>query len=311
MGAEQEARVHQRRRAKLSAQAGKRVRRLWAGVDARHVIDSWRERLPVAVAGLRRDQTSAAATADEYVAALMAAYSLEDEPLAVVLPAAYARTAADGRELTGLLMQPALATLVALKTGASERRALALGAATADLIARTQVGDAGRVADQVAQTMRPELTSWVRALSLPSCSRCIVLAGKTYRWKADFLRHPGDDCTAIPAPEAVAGDMATDPRAAFAAMDPAEQDRAFTTTGAQAIRDGADVAQVVNARSGMYTAAGRRLTRTGATRYGLAGRRLGARRGQAAFRLLPEQIYREASDRDDAVRLLRLHGYVI
>lgn len=71
----------------------------------------------------------------------------------------------------------------------------------------------------------------------------------------------------------------------------------FGKAGAEAIRSGADMAAVVNARRGMYTAAdGRKYTREAATR-----RRL---------RLMPEQIFREAKDRDDAIRLLRLHGYI-
>ncbi len=71
----------------------------------------------------------------------------------------------------------------------------------------------------------------------------------------------------------------------------------FGKAGAEAIRAGADIGSVVNARRGMYTAAGGRLyTRSGATR---------TRR-----RMMPEQIVREATDRDDTLRLLRLHGYL-
>jgi hypothetical protein len=65
---------------------------------------------------------------------------------------------------------------------------------------------------------------------------------------------------------------------------------------AEAVRGGADLAKVVNARRGMYTADGRLYTREA------AGKRP---------RLMPEQIFRDARDRDDAIRLLRLHGYII
>ena len=75
----------------------------------------------------------------------------------------------------------------------------------------------------------------------------------------------------------------------------------FTRAGAESIRQGADIAQVVNARSGMYTAAGRQLTTTAA--------RI---RGQGGIRLMPEQILREAgNDRDEAQRLLKRFGYLI
>ena len=57
------------------------------------------------------------------------------------------------------------------------------------------------------------------------------------------------------------------------------------------------MASVVNARRGMYTADdGRKYTREAATR-----RRL---------RMMPEQIFRETKGRDDAIRLLKLHGYL-
>lgn len=80
-----------------------------------------------------------------------------------------------------------------------------------------------------------------------------------------------------------------------------EQAKAFTVAGAEAIRSGADPARVVNARRGMYEAGGRLLTREATTRRGI-GR---------PIRLMPEQIYRDARDRSETLRLLRLHGYII
>jgi hypothetical protein len=134
-----------------------------------------------------------------------------------------------------------------------------------------------------------------------TCDRCLILAGRVYRWNAGFQRHPRCDCRHIPATEDVAGDLTTDPKAAFEAMPAAEQERVFGKAGAEAIRDGADMARVVNARRGMYTAGGRLFTREATTRRG-TGRRV---------RLMPEQIYREAEgNRGEAIRLLRLHGYI-
>jgi hypothetical protein len=60
----------------------------------------------------------------------------------------------------------------------------------------------------------------------------------------------------------------------------------------------------------VYTAGGRRYTREASTRRGLAGKRLGAARGRRAARLTPDQIFADAADRDDAVRLLHKHGYI-
>lgn len=84
-------------------------------------------------------------------------------------------------------------------------------------------------------------------------------------------------------------------------MDAAERRRVFGPAGADAIAEGADIARVVNARRGMYTAAGRKLTREATTARG-TGRRV---------RLMPEQIYAEAGgNRDEAIRLLKLHGFL-
>lgn len=109
-------------------------------------------------------------------------------------------------------------------------------------------------------------------------------------------------------------------------MDAAEQDRVFGKAGAEAIRDGADMAKVVNARRGMTTASvyGREvlITTEGTTVRGDFGRarrdgpliqRPGQRvRSTARVRLMPEQIYLEAAgDRDEAVRLLRRFGYIL
>ncbi len=99
----------------------------------------------------------------------------------------------------------------------------------------------------------------------------------------------------MPVGEDVPSDVTTDPRAYFDSLDREGQDELLGEAGAEAVRNGADMAKVVNARRGIYTADGRLFTREAA-------------RGRP--RLMPEQIFRDARDREDAVRLLRLHGYI-
>ena len=113
----------------------------------------------------------------------------------------------------------------------------------------------------------------------------------------------------------------------FASMSAAEQDRAFGKAGAQAIRDGSDIGQVVNARRGVSTTVlpgGHRITYTteGTTKRGLAGRRMGDFTKQAgsryrrtrSVRLMPESIYAEAArqgwDRSEIVRQLERFGFI-
>lgn len=204
--------------------------------------------------------------------------------------------------------------------------------------AATAVIDIARAAESAGTTAR-DVGGYVRMLNPPSCSRCAVLAGAFYRWNDGFERHPGCDCRHIPATEAIAGDLSVDPAAYFDSLPTAadldaqhpgmtvkarraaglvSQEDVFTQAGARAIRDGANIGQVVNARRGMRTAQvfGRdvQITTEGTTRRGLAHKRMRsarAHRGTTPVRLMPESIYQAAADRDDAVRLLRLHGYIL
>ncbi len=120
------------------------------------------------------------------------------------------------------------------------------------------------------------------------------------------------DCRHIPAAEDMAGDLTTDPYAYFRSLSSKDQARIFTEDGAQAIRDGADIYQVVNAHR---TAAGLTTLEGVQRRTGWAAERLhggplprGAR--PSMRRLSPEGIYELASDRDEALRLLQRHGYI-
>lgn len=267
----------------------------WAQVQAADIAGSWLQLLGRPLVTLAAGQTLAARGADDYVTRALDGQGAAPRPGGSVAPEAFAGVASDGRPLATLLQQPVVRTLTAIKAGAPVQRALTLGALDLDMIVRTQVADAGRVATGVAIAARPR-TGYVRMLNPPSCSRCAILAGRWYQWNAGFDRHPRCDCLHIPAREDRADDLRTDPEAYFRSLGRADQERVFTKAGAEAVRAGADVGQVVNARRGIYTAGGRAFTSAGS--------------GSAKARLMPEQIFRDAEDRDDAVRLLRLHGYL-
>ena len=170
--------------------------------------------------------------------------------------------ASDGRELQVLLEWPALTALTALSRGHTVDRAMAAGEAHVRMIAATQVADAGRVADQVAMTARPAATGYRRMLVGMSCSRCVILAGRWYAVNAGFRRHPLCDCIHVPGREDTTDDVRTNPTAYFESLSAEEQDRVFTKAGAEAIRLGANINQVVNARRGArgLTTAGARVT---------------------------------------------------
>lgn len=249
-------------------------------------------------------QLRAAEEADGYVQSIVDLLNLRAPREGQLAPRALAGDAADGRPLETLVFQPLLTTKAALDTGLSRTQALRLGENQLQLITSTEVTDAGRVADGVAIASRPGISGYVRMLTPPSCPRCAILAGRFYRWNAGFERHPQCDCIHIPVTEDIAGDARTDPRKAVLAGEVTGLSKADE----QAIRDGADPAQVVNAHRGMFTAGGKKFTREGTTRRALARQRLGPR----VPRLRPESIYRQANgNREEALRLLRLHGYIV
>lgn len=273
-------------------------------------------------------QVLAAEDSAASIGPMLAEQDLPDEPLAQVAPRSVAGVASDGRSLVGLLEQ-------------------AVSPDALGLMVVTQVQDAARTIGAIGVGIRPHM-GYVRMLNPPSCSRCAVLAGKFYKWNDGFLRHPRCDCRHIPSHEALAGDLTTNPDDYFHSLSPAEQDHIFTKGGAESIRLGADVSQVVNARrvtAGMQfaqgsqtttklirgeeftvnvkTATARRnaageadrrgqFTTEGVTARGLGGQQQKGLRqnGPQQARLMPETILMRAKDQADAVRLLKLHGYV-
>jgi hypothetical protein len=287
----QEANRYARAQVSLGRRTSGRMRLLWNRVDSTAIASSWSALLETALAILGVGQATAARAAGSYVDAAAGVTEAEGS----VRPLAFAGIASDGRPLESLLFQPAITALDQIKKGATPVRALSSGAFTLDLITRTQVADAGRTSVGTAIVARPEVTGWVRMLVGSSCSRCIQLAGRVYRWNQGFERHPGCNCRHIPYAESIPGDVRTNPRAYFDDLDQAEQDKIFTKAGAEAIRAGADISQVVNARQGMQTADGRLYTTVNARK---------------RPRLMPEQIFRDAKNREDAIRLLKLHRYI-
>ncbi|ROP45939.1 hypothetical protein [Pseudokineococcus lusitanus] len=201
-------------------------------------------------------QLAAAASGAGYVAEAMAQQRDGGSVLGRVVPDELAGVAGDGRPLEGLLRAGVIEAKRAVGRGLPAHRALNVGGDRLARAARTAVADAGRAAASAAVAATPD-TGWTRMVNPPCCSRCAVQAGRWFRFNQGFQRHPRCDCVHVPTREVAAGDVRTSPRALFDAMTPAEQDHAFTRAGAAAIRDGADIGQVVNARrgaSGMATA---------------------------------------------------------
>lgn len=188
-----------------------------------------------------------------------------------------------------------------------------------DLLVQTEIVAAGADAASVEIAGGPEWTNYVRVLVPPSCDRCTILAGRIYRDLDGFARHPRCDCQHWPVSswaEAEAAGLITDPQVAFERG----QVRGLSQADTQAIRDGADIQEVVNAKRG----GGRRPQgMTNAVTAEVFGRTVKAtlegttkraewrrKHPDLPIRLRPESIYEHAKDREDALRLLRLYGYL-
>lgn len=291
----------------------------WSQVEMAQIFTSW---LRLGIASrifvlLSAAQESTANDSSDFVSK---AFDILDRPIVrpSIIPQTFAGIASDGRDLEGLLTSAPVLAYQRVKRGDSPAVASQAGADFLRRAITTQIADAGRAADQVAiasaEPQKPRKRQpqygYVRMLNPPSCSRCIVLAGKFYKWSDGFQRHEMCDCVHIPSIEDTADDITTNPYTFFKSLTEEQQNEAFGVANAQAIRDGADISQVVNAtrRGGVRTADdGFRYTLEGTTRRGFYGRR-----GNGVLRPTPWQIYRDArGDRDEARRLLRQYRYIL
>lgn len=296
------ARLHQARQQVLAANAARQVQRRWGLVEPAHVAASWRALSAAVTAMVTAYQAEAARGVDGYVAAAMILDGVSPDPAGATAAAAFAGVASDGRDLADLLDYPAFHALDFIGAGMDPGTALAAGGASLDRIVATQIQDAARVATGVAMVNDRRTVGFIRVVSPSACSRCVILAGVWYRYDAGFARHPNCSCVGIPSAEVI---TPRTPQALFDAMtDEQLKHSGWSAADVQAIRDGGDIAQVTNAHRGLrsVSVAGRTIktTVTGTSRRGRS----------PGFRLMPEQIYRDAANRNDAIRLLEKYGFL-
>lgn len=310
------AREHRSEQQRLATAALLVARSTWGQIRLGDLEGSWALLSRRLLFTLTESQRRAVTAASAYVPAVLAEQSIDIEPEWAVNAEPLIGIASDGRPLDSLLYQPIIRTKTLIRDGVDAPAAASGGLQLLERIVTTQVADAARVTVGLETIARPRI-GYVRMLSTPSCSRCVVLAGKWFRSNTGFPRHPLCDCVHIPTTENRAGDLRTDPRKAVEAG----QVTGLSKADARAIlEDGADVGQVINARRGMKPGG---ITTEGTTRRAFAGRRMreagdtfqGTRTSRysrtTTARLRPEAIYRQASSRAEALELLRRYGYVV
>lgn len=277
---------------------------------------AWRVVAPLVVAEVLREQRAAVDRAAEYVPVVLeatgqaaAAVELADpvfSGLVGVTGAGYA--VEDSLSVVSIRAKQAVAS-GATPLAAMESSGFWLASSVGTILA-----DTGRAAEGLAAQVRP-VRGYVRMVSGGACGRCVILAGKWFRKNQGFPRHPRCRCTHIPAAESTGDDWTTDPKGYFNSLNDEQQIKLMgSKANAQAVRDGADMNQIVNAyrRKGSVRVAsdGTRFTIEGRTRRALGGQRMAAA-GVRGQRLMPEAIYTRTRSQAEALRLLRDYGWIV
>ena len=292
----------------------------WSSLSAAYLSESWDSVSPALVAAVSKIQLDAATRGAGYGGNTLADQGLYEAPEAWVDPSSLAGVSSRGASLGAALYSAIPHTKDLIAGGMPERVALARGREVLQMSAAAQVADAGRTAAGLDTFARPRV-GYVRMLNPPSCSRCSVLAGRFYRNNEGFQRHPRCDCVHVPTTRTEAAEsegLVHDPYAYFESLSESAQDKTFGKAQAQAIRDGADLFQVVNARRGMsYAGVSADGTRRGQkvvsdfTREGTTRRALWGGANPKGKRLTPDAIYAQGLPREATLDLLAKHGYLL
>ena len=305
------ARKHRQVTTDLTSDTYKRLLAQWNSVDENAILDSWNEQLPHAAATVGQAQTLAAIDSTAYAETVLDAQDLDIDGPTIEARAFAGTMQASGARVEAALAGVAYHSLDRIGEGMPPAQALTAGRRDLSRLIQTSIIQVATAATGAfALTRTKPTTGYVRVVHASGCDRCAILAGRFYRWNAGFNRHPHCRCEHLPTTRPRSDELTTDPYDHFNNLSEDDQDRIYTKAGAQAIRDGADIYQVVNARrQGALTPSGR-FTREGMgkrgyyrthTGYGQAGRR----------RLSVDEIYRRANGSPDRARkLLADYGYL-
>ncbi|WP_185934398.1 hypothetical protein [Actinobaculum suis] len=299
-------------------------------------LDAWPPLAVEANALITAGKARTVARSEKYVATSMLVQGASRETVASLVPSSFV----DISLRTGLpllyhlLKSVPIAVKTAIANGNDFEQAKQSGWQTLSRIASNEVASANVQSTQAVIASTPSCGGYGRVLHPGACARCVILVDMD-KW--DFPRHPGCRCGIAP----IAGEWgdneewaehAFGPRYSsysyFNALSREEQDRIFTKGGAQAIRDGANMWDVVNARRSARTKDGMRITYESTTRHGafahfrernshywhMCERVYGKSRMRdfvkAGGRLLPEEIYKHARTREEALQGLWENGYL-
>jgi len=274
-----------------------------AAVTAGAVANAWRrvgEDFDAGWANVRASavntlQLGRAATihrAAPYVSDVLRETGQAAPPVGILNPGRFLEYAPNGMPITATLDAAPLKAKRAVAMGATALQARELVGRWLTGTSLTMLADTRRDVYQADIIQRPTVTGYVRMVHAGACNRCIILAGKWFRWNKGFDRHPHCYCTHIPAAEQTSGDLRTDPYEYFRSLDEKTQDRVFGKNQAQGIRDGGDIYRVVNSKTAGMSTVG------GTTSRGVPNRRTLA------------DIYSHDRNRTHVISNLEHHGWI-
>lgn len=303
------ASAHKQDTARLSSAAFERAGTAWSRVNPGSIVSSWQTLMPGAIAAVMIAQSETITKNEQYID-----FAFNDQNIdgldGTLRPGSIVGTMpATGATLDAALAGVAFHTLDHIGRGYSTKEAMDGGMLELSQLVQYAVADTSRAASAVRIGTAQQTVGYTRVVSAGCCARCAVLAGRYYRWNAGFARHPNCLCLHFPATSSVASETATDPHAAFGALSPSEQDRIYTKAGAEAIRNGADMNQVVNSRRGMSTSG--RFTSEGSTRRGYY--KITSDAGKARKRRLSvdELMRRSSGNKERFTSMLTEYGYFV
>lgn len=258
--------------------------------------DSWVSIRPAMLALTETGRLAAATSSIQYMPELLSETGQVAPGSGVIVPAAFVSATPDGRDIGSLLDTAVIRSKMAASSGLSSSEALQAGSKWLVSTMLTVLADTSRQVISADIAQRPKIGGYVRMLNTPSCSRCVILAGKWFRWNEGFQRHPKCDCRHIPSTDeqfAKANGWIADPYEYFNSLSKSDQEKLFGKNEALAIREyGADIYRTMNIKMrGLGTAKGN-------LKYGTPTKRT------------VDDIISHDPDRKFVIENLQYHGYI-
>lgn len=282
----------------------------WRRVNPGSIVSSWQSMMPAVVGAVMIAQSETITRNEQYIDFAFNEQNIDGIDGRLRPGSIVGTMPATGAALEAALAGVAFHTLDYVGRGRGVRESLDGGMLELSQLVQEAVADASRAASSVRIGTATTNVGYTRVVSANCCARCAVLAGRYYDWNTGFLRHPNCLCLHFPSTAVGATETATDPYKHFEALSEKEQDRIYTKAGAEAIRNGADMNQVVNSRRGMTTSG--RFTSEGSAKRGRGYYKTSSTAGQAGKRRLSvdEIMRRTKGDKAQFASMLNDYGYI-